>query len=33
MRARRGGGAAVWITGVLAAPGTQGSWRVEQQEI
>ena len=31
--ARRGGGAAAWVTGVLAAPGTQGSWRLGQQEI
>ena len=28
----RGGGAAVWVAGVLAAPGTQGSWRLGQQE-
>ena len=33
VRARCGGGAAAWITGVLAAPGTQGSWRLGQQEI
>ena len=26
MRARCGGGAAAWVAGVLAAPGTQGSW-------
>ena len=31
--ARRGGGAAAWIAGVLAAPGTQGGWRLGQQEI
>ena len=31
--ARCGGGAAAWVTGVLAAPGTQGSWQVGQQEI
>ena len=28
-----GGGAAAWVTGVLAAPGTQGGWRLGQQEI
>ena len=33
MRVRCGGGAAAWVTGVLAAPGTQGSWQVGQQEI
>ena len=33
VRARCGGGAAAWVTGVLAAPGTQGSWQVGQQEI
>ena len=33
MRASFGGGAAAWVSGVLAAPGTQGSWRLEQQEI
>ena len=32
-RARCGGGAAAWVTGVLAAPGTQGIWQLEQQEI
>ena len=26
MRARCGGGAAAWVAGVLAAPGTQGSF-------
>ena len=26
-RVRCGGGAASWVTGFLAAPGTQGSWR------
>ena len=26
LRARCGGGAAAWVTRVLAAPGTQGSW-------
>ena len=33
VRASCGGGAAVWVTGVLAAAGTQGSWRPGQQEI
>ena len=33
LRARRGGGAAAWVTGVLVAPGTQGSWWLGQQEI
>ena len=33
VRVRWGGGAAAWVTGVLAAPGTQGSWRLWQQEI
>ena len=33
MRARCGGGAAAWDTGVLAAPGAQGSWWLGQQEI
>jgi len=33
VRARCGGGAAAWVTGVLAAPGTQGGWRLGQQEI
>ena len=33
VRARCGGGAAAWVTGALAAPGTQGSWRLGQQEI
>ena len=27
------GGAAAWVAGALAAPGTQGSWRLGQQEI
>ena len=27
------GGAAAWVTGVLAAPGTQGSWWLGQQEV
>ena len=33
VRARCGGGAAFWVAGVLAAPGTQGSWWPGQQEI
>ena len=33
MRARCGGGAAAWITAVLAARGTQGSWWLGQQDI
>ena len=33
MRARCGGGAAAWVTGVLAAPGTQGNWQLGQQDI
>ena len=33
VRARCGGGAAAWVAGVLAAPGTQGSWQLRQQEI
>ena len=33
VKARCGGGEATWIIGVLAAPGTQGSWQLEQQEI
>ena len=28
-----GGGATAWVTGVLAAPGTQRSWQLGQQEI
>ena len=31
--ARCGSGAAAWVAGVLAAPGTQGSWQLGQQEI
>ena len=31
--ARCGGGAAAWVAGVLAAPGSQGRWRLGQQEI
>ena len=33
MRARYRGGAAAWVAGVLAAPGTQGSWQLGKQEI
>ena len=33
LRARCGGGAAAWVAGVLAAPGTQGSWWLGQQKI
>ena len=33
MRARCGGGAAAWVAGVLAAPGTQGGWWLGQQKI
>ena len=33
VRARCGGGAAACVAGVLAAPGTQGSWQPGQQEI
>ena len=33
VRARCGGGAATWVTGALAAIGTQGSWWLAQQEI
>ena len=33
VRARCGGGAAAWVTGVVAAQGTQGSWRLGKQEI
>ena len=33
VRARCGGGAASWDSGVLAAPGTQGGWWPGQQEI
>ena len=33
VRARCGGGAAAWVAGVLAAPGTQGGWQLGQQEI
>ena len=30
--ARCGGGAAAWVTGVHAAPGSQGGWRLGQQQ-
>ena len=33
LRARCGSGAAAWVSGVLAAPDTQGGWQLEQQEI
>ena len=33
VRARCGGGMAAWVSGVLAARGTQGSWQLGQQEI
>ena len=33
VKARCGGGVAAWVAGVLAAPGTQRSWRLGQQEI
>ena len=33
VRARCGGGAAAWVARVLAAPGTQESWGLGQQEI
>jgi len=33
VRARCGGGAAAWVSGVLAAPDTEAGWRLEQQEI
>ena len=33
VRARCGGSAAAWVSGVLAAPDTQGSWGLGQQEI
>jgi len=28
-----GGGTVAWVSGVLTAPGTQGSWQLGQQEI
>ena len=33
VRTRCGGGAAAWVESVLAAPDTQGSWQLGQQEI
>ena len=33
VKARHGGGAVAWVTEVLVAPGTQGSWWLGQQEI
>jgi len=33
VRSRCGGGAAAWAAGVLATPGTQGSWHLGQQEM
>ena len=33
VRPRCGGDAAAWVAGFLAAPGTQGGWRLGQQEI
>ena len=33
MRAKCGGGAAAWVAGVLAAPGSQGNWQLGKQEI
>ena len=33
VRARGEGGATAWVAGVLAAPGTQGSWWIGQQEL
>ena len=33
VRTRCGGGAAAWVSGLLAAPGSQGGWRLGQQEI
>ena len=33
VRPRCGAGPAAWVTGVLAAPGTQGCWQLGQQEI
>ena len=32
VRVRYGGGAAAWVSGAPAAPGTQGSWQLGQQE-
>jgi len=33
VRAKCGGGGALWVAAVLIAPGTQGSWWLGQQEI
>ena len=33
VRAKCGGGGAAWVTRVLAASGTQGSWQLGKQEI
>ena len=33
VKVRCGGGAAAWVAGVLAAPGTQGGWWLGQQKI
>jgi len=33
VRARCGSGATAWVTGILAALGTQGGWWLGQQEI
>jgi len=33
VRASGGGGAAAWVAGVLAAPGTQWGWQLGKQEI
>ena len=33
VRARCGGGAAAWVAGALAAPGTHGSQGLGQQEV
>ena len=33
VRSRCGGGAAAWVTGVLAAPGIQRGWRLRHWEI
>ena len=33
VKVRNGDGAAAWVTGVLAAPGTQGGWWLGQQVI
>ena len=33
VKARCGNGAAAWVAGDMAAPGTQGSWQLGQQEM